>query len=782
VGEVSATTKVQFDIAAARNRHRLQCAGVLALYLVLAAVYTRPLLELSGSHIAGGPGDPLLNASILWWNATTVPFSAEWWNPPHFYPSQGVSALTENLQGISVVATPIYWLTRNPSTTYNVALFLTWPLSAFAAFLLVWFLVQRADAALLAGLAYGFTPYRMAEMGHLQMVSSYWMPLVLLGMHGYVEQGRRRWLVLFGAAWLLQSLANGYLMLFGSVLIVLWLLYFCSRRETWRRAPVILAAWGMASLPLVPVLWEYRTVLQHYGLRRSLVEPLGFSVPVAAWAEVSSLVKWWSRVFPDSSDNLFPGITAATLVVVGLTISALSDRRAHRQARGARSLVFAVLLIAIVTSVAALVTLAMWGPWRTSIAGVPLRVSDPNKALVVTFACGVPLVLLSSRARNALRLRSAFVFYTVAAIVFAVLSLGPVLNVGGEALLDPLPYRFVMYVPGFDQLRVPTRFWMLGVLCLGIATGLAFIRLRLSRAATRAVACFVVAAGLALDGWITAMPMAETPKPRPIVERAHQPYPILELPLGPDWDAAATFRAVGHRRRVLNGVSGYDPPHYATLHAALNARDPQILLAIASLGSFDVVIDTGADPDSMWTHYVSAIPGVQLVATERGLAAYRVPAMPGEDPVLGDALPIRAAEAFRHDAGVIADGRVDTEWGDDPQRPGQWVTADLGEVRTVAGVTHALGEYARDFPRLLAIDVSRDGSTWEEVWRGSTAAAAFLAAVRAPREAVMQFAFAARPVRFVRLRQLANDRNMWRVAELKVHAPESRPSAQSLRP
>ena len=54
---------------------------------------------------------------------------------------------------------------------------------------------------------------------------------------------------------------------------------------------------------------------------------------------------------------------------------------------------------------------------------------------------------------------------------------------------------------------------------------------------------------------------------------------------------------------------------------------------------------------------------------------------------------------------------METEWNDGrEQQPGQWLIADLGQVREVAGVTHALGEYARDFPRLLAIDLSLDGS------------------------------------------------------------------------
>ncbi len=129
------------------------------------------------------------------------------------------------------MASPIYWLTHNPLTAYNLTLFLTWPLSAFAVYLLVVFLTRREDAAVLAGLAWAFTPYRLSELGHLQSLSAYWLPLMLLGLHGFLARRRLPWLVLFGAAWLCQSLANGYYMLFGAVLIGMWLAYFCSSRD-----------------------------------------------------------------------------------------------------------------------------------------------------------------------------------------------------------------------------------------------------------------------------------------------------------------------------------------------------------------------------------------------------------------------------------------------------------------------------------------------------------------------------------------------------------------------
>jgi hypothetical protein len=96
---------------------------------------------------------------------------------------------------------------------------------------------------------------------------------------------------------------------------------------------------------------------------------------------------------------------------------------------------------------------------------------------------------------------------------------------------------------------------------------------------------------------------------------------------------------------------------------------------------------------------------------------------------------------------------------------------DLGDVREIGGVTHGLGPYAHEFPRHLAIDVSIDGTAWEQVWEGRTVAHAFRAAVLAPRAAEMHFSFPPRPGRFVRLRQVARHPYPWRVAEIRVHGP-----------
>ena len=745
--------------------------AVACAYLLIAVVYTHPVLPRSFTGIANDPYDPILNTSILWWNATTVPFSATWWSPPHFHPTPDVAAFTENLVGVSVIATPIYWLTGSALAAYNICFFLSWPLSAFTTYLLVWFLVRRHDAAFLAGLAWGFTPYRTAELGHLQMLSVYWFPPVLLGLHGYLEQRRGWWLVLFGIAWVAQSLANGYFMLFGGVLVGLWLLYFCVRRDAWRALPAIVVTWAIANLALLPVMLRYKQIHERFGLHRALNEIAWFSAQPGAWFETSSFVWFWRHVLGDSKDNLFPGLTVVLLAVAGIVFALRESSRTSPPASPNRRLAVIALLSLIGLSGLAMLTVMTWGPWSRTIAGVTIRMTDLDRSVGIAIWCTVLLIALVPMLRQALARRSTFVFYIAMTFLCGIFSFGPMMRRGEVEILEPMPYRWLMYLPGFNGVRVPTRFWMLGVLCLAVAAGIAFAKYAPAQANRRRMWFALIAAGMLLDGWTIGINMPDAPPQWPKVERRDRADAVIELPLGPSWDAAATFRAMRHRRPVVNGVSGYDPPFYAPLQDGLNSYQPSILTALASFGAIEVVVNGDADPDGAWARYAASVAG-EPIATDGVRRAYRIPETPAPVVTLGTPLPIvGVAASWEPEAKFAIDGRIDTEWHDNPrQLPGHWLSVDLGSVRSIGGITMTLGEWARDFPRHLAIEVSTDGASWTMAWEGNTVAMAMLAAVERPLECPLRIAFAAQRARFVRFRSLADHKNLWRIAEIQVHS------------
>lgn len=307
----------------------------LLAFLALAVFWTWPLAAHLSTRIPSDPGDPILNIWLLWWNAHAIPFSERWWNPPVFFPMRGALALSEHLAGIGLVTTPLQWLHVSALAAYNIAFILSFALSGLFTFLLVRRLLSlsshgaivRTIGALSAALAYGFGPYRAAQFAHLQVLTAQWMPLALLAMHGFIDTGDRRWLLLFAGAWLVQALSNGYYLLFFPVLIVLWLAWFVD----WRRAPVrgltLMTAWAVASLPLLPILIKYASVQGALGLVRTPAEMTTFSAKPESFLNASSLLAIWpSSTAPTAEDYLFPGLIPVLLTIGGLSAVAVRAR------------------------------------------------------------------------------------------------------------------------------------------------------------------------------------------------------------------------------------------------------------------------------------------------------------------------------------------------------------------------------------------------------------------------------------------------------------------------
>lgn len=158
----------------------LACTGI---YVLLTVALTWPLVLHPGSLVPNDLGDSLLNMWLLAWDAHNMPLSAKWWNAPQFYPMEGVLAFSEHLLGLSIITTPVIAATGNALLAYNAAFFLSFPLCALAACFLTYSICRRHDAAFLSGLAFGFAPYRMSQLAHVQVLTAYWMPLALAALH-----------------------------------------------------------------------------------------------------------------------------------------------------------------------------------------------------------------------------------------------------------------------------------------------------------------------------------------------------------------------------------------------------------------------------------------------------------------------------------------------------------------------------------------------------------------------------------------------------------------------
>jgi hypothetical protein len=750
---------------------------VFLIYGAIAIALTYPLIVRIGTVLPNDAGDPSLNTWILWWNTQALPFSETWWNAPVFYPAPGVLSFSENLLGLSLISTPLMWLGTGPQAAYNIVFLLTFPLSAFGAYLLVYEVSGRRDAAFIAGLLFGFAPYRIAHFPQIQSLAAFPMPFALLGLHRYLRDPRPQWLALFAAGWLLQGICNGYYLLFFSVFVGLWILWFANPWTHRREFVATAGAWITAGALMLPLLLRYRTIHASFGFARDFGTIRDFGADVAALLYATNhLAFWgWLDVFRRPENELFPGLTVTLLVLAGALF--VRDRR-QQPVRSWDAVRRVAIVLTAATALVSLSAVAL-GSWRLDVFGIRLlSVSNPIKPLTLSLVFALLLALTSPGLRRAYRARSVLAFYAAAGFIMWLLSLGPAPTLMGKPLMYRGPYQLLMYLPGFNSLRVPARFWMVTTLCLAVVGALVFDRLASKFGRARVALAALVSIGVLADTWISVMPLAEMPKQFRVFDcGGRSTSPIVELPLGYTYpDVAAMYRQMSHGRPLVNGYSGYFPPHYAALRFGLTLRDPDVLTQLAAHGVTDIVVDREPDPDGRWDKYVASNPNARLICADGRQSLYRISRTdtPPAATTGGRQLPVAVIRPSVNEGAVTAmiDQDRTTRWESGPQSDRTMIELDLGAVRTVSGLDLSLGPFVEDFARGLVIEASQDGATWTEVWNGGSAGLAFVGAFEAPRDVPLRYRFAPTAARLLRMRLTRNDETYyWSIAELKVIGP-----------
>lgn len=711
--------------------------GFLLAYALLAVAVTHPLAFRLGDGVPHDWSDPLLNVWVLWWNARSLPFSAAWWNGPSFHPIPGVLSFSETLVGLSPLTTPLQWLGASPLAAYNTAFLLSFALSAFTMHLLCRSLRMSPALCVVAGLGFGFAPYRAGHLAHLQVLSGQLIPLVFLGLHRFVETGRRRWLVLFAAAWALQGLTNGYYLVFLSVLVGCWLLWFIRPGRFGTRLAPVLLAWLLAALALTPVLRRYALWHARYGFERSLGEIETLSADLMDLLSPSpALAHWPPAGFHSTEAWLFPGITLP-LVVAGF----VATRRWRSMAEGPLATLFAAVA-ALAATVAAIT--AVTGPWRIEAAALSLSVSALRKPLAISLY-GLTLAGISSRSLRAVwRRGSVLAFYLMASGAMAVLALGPGPRAAGLPIWDKAPYWYLLQLPGVSALRAPARFAMLAVFCLALAGALALGRLVEGKGRRGMGLVALAAAGVLWDGWLV-LPIREVPAglrlapPQPVAA-------VLELPLGGERDTSAMYRGTTHGLPVVNGYSGYVPPHYHALRLGLEREEPGVLGAIREHGPLLVLLDPRAPWAQATEQLVVAEPEVLVAGAEGGRRAYFLPRnRPHPPPVLGDRIASQVTRGSRH-RGVF----------------------DLGEAQGIGGIRLEFGRGISGLPPRVTVEAGTAPGRWTTVWDGPVAALAVRGALRDPLRVPVVLETPGAFGRFLRIRV-----ELWTIAEVAVFRPRS---------
>ena len=193
-----------------------------------------------------------------------------------FHPHRWTLAYTEHLLGL----VPLVALPRLAGAgvllAHNLVWLATFPLTGLAMFWLVRHLTGHAGAATVAAVLYAFSHFRFGQLGHVQVLSHQWLPLLLLGLHRAARsRGRWRDVGLAAGAFALQALSSGYQAFFAAIagaVFVAWLGLPAARPPLGRLVARGALVGALVALLLLPFFLPYRVVRDEIGLVRDLRE------------------------------------------------------------------------------------------------------------------------------------------------------------------------------------------------------------------------------------------------------------------------------------------------------------------------------------------------------------------------------------------------------------------------------------------------------------------------------------------------------------------------------
>jgi len=205
-------------------------------------------------------------------------------------------------------------------------------------------------------------------------------------------------------------------------------------------------------------------------------------------------------------------------------------------------------------------------------------------------------------------------------------------------------YRFCYaFVPGFDLIRVPSRFFLLTLTALAVLAGMGLERIRPPGLAW----ALIVAAALECvpTPWTSPRDPIVTPPIDVWLARQSKPFRVLELPIpNPDnslrlarFNSEFMIHGAAHFQPMVNGYSSLVPPFHLKLYPELYEFPTEAGLAeLERLGVNYVIVHTDMYQPDRWAEKAADLERfsnrIRLVRVEGEGRAYAI-APSGSAPV-----------------------------------------------------------------------------------------------------------------------------------------------------
>jgi len=513
------------------------------------------------------------------------------------FPLANSLAVTENLIGWQVIYTPLRLLGAGIPAAYNTLILVSLVLSGIGAALLAQRMGASRAGAAAAGLLFGFGPFHLNHLLHLQTMAVCWIPFAILFLDRYLDSRSPKDAVGLAASVVIASLSAMYLLLFLGLMLPLYaiLCWVFGRYRFQRRALVGLIATGAVTVAvLMPIIAHYLRFNAEVGYHASARTLANFSMEVVAPLHAPAWMRSWSWSLLVRTSNwrsqltntsAFPGLVALALAIYGIV--------AWRRARETRSVIWIMLSLLIVSYVLAL------GP------------------------------LLKPLNLDVVNLPSWF----------------------------PLPGKLWLIVPG---VRWPMRIFFFGWLAASILSGIGLTALLRRAGTNHSVVAVIVLLLIAIEIRPNSMLAAESREaPPPMSLSDAYPYlareadrgGIVELPTADasGWRTPLMTRYIyassAHLRRIVSLHGSVIPPLTDTLLSAANSL-PESMGVLATHGVTRVVVHRSLMPADVAARLINSIQaaGYPLLFSGHEGAVFatsdRSPVTGHRSPVAGSREPV----------------------------------------------------------------------------------------------------------------------------------------------
>jgi hypothetical protein len=234
---------------------------VAAIYAASTVVMVTPFVDLQTLDAATFAGDGRLNVWTIAWVSHAIVNGLTLFDANMYFPTPDALAYTEHMSTLGLLAVPVQAFTDNPVLIFAVLWLASFWTNAMAAHILALRLTGRHDAALIAGLIFGWSYFRILHLAHLQLQWTAWMPLGLVLLERWYRSPSAMNLLQATVVSLAQILTSWYLAVISVLLNTLWVCWLvaskgrCCLACCSSRSPVRWELWSFG--PSFRPTWKY---------------------------------------------------------------------------------------------------------------------------------------------------------------------------------------------------------------------------------------------------------------------------------------------------------------------------------------------------------------------------------------------------------------------------------------------------------------------------------------------------------------------------------------------